>query len=130
MQWSAAPNAGFSTGKPWLPIPDDYRDVNVETQRAHPKSMLALHKALIALRRAEPALQVGRLELVETADEVLSYIREDRFLVLLNMGSNALRVPLSRPGTLVLSTHLDRAEERVAGTLQLRPDEGVVLRLE
>ena len=76
--------------------------VNVETQRDDPKSMLALHKALIALRRAEPALQVGRLELVETADEVLAYMREDRFLVLLNLGSTAAaraRFPVPAPSS-------------------------------
>jgi alpha-glucosidase len=92
--------------------------------------MLALHKALIALRRDEPALQLGRLELLETPPQALAYIREDRFLVALNIGSKEKRMTLPRPAAIVLSTHLDRAGERVAGTLHLRPDEGVVLRLD
>ena len=130
MQWSAAPHAGFTTGTPWLPLSSDYKDVNVARQREAPGSMFALHKALIALRRAEPALQLGKLDLVETAGEVLAYVREDRFLILLNLSNTRQHVGVPRPGALVLSTHLDRAEERVAGTLQLRPDEGVIVRLE
>src|SRR4051812_22270741 len=54
MQWSAAPGAGFTTGPPWLPVAAGYRETNVETQRCAPASMLALHRRLIALRRAEP----------------------------------------------------------------------------
>jgi alpha-glucosidase len=129
MQWSAAANAGFSTGRPWLPLAGDYEDVNVAAQQADPKSMLALHKALIALRRAEPALQLGKLELVETSGNVLAYMREDRLLVALNIGSRDERMALPRAGAIVLSSHLDRSGERVAAALHLRPDEGVVLRL-
>ena len=134
MQWSGEPNAGFTTGKPWLPLGSEYRRVNVAVQREDPRSVLALHKALIKLRRAEPALQLGRLQLLEPAGDVLAdvltYLREDRFLIALNIGSTPQRIGLPRAGAIVLSTHLDRAEERVAGTLQLRPDEGVVVRLE
>ena len=36
MQWSAAPNAGFTAGTPWLPVAADYRETNVETQRRDP----------------------------------------------------------------------------------------------
>jgi alpha-glucosidase len=129
MQWSAAPGAGFTTGTPWLPLSTNYVDVNVAAQRADGRSMLALHKALIALRRAEPALQLGRLELVETAADVLAYTREDRFLIALNATGTSRRIELPRPGAIALSTHLDRAGERVAGALALRPDEGLIVRL-
>ena len=37
MQWSAAPNAGFSTGKPWLPLPWRLQDVNVEDAARGPE---------------------------------------------------------------------------------------------
>ncbi len=37
----------------------DYRAVNVEAQRADDRSMLSLYRALIALRRREPALSIG-----------------------------------------------------------------------
>lgn len=130
MQWSAAHNAGFTTGKPWLPLSPDYATQNVFVEKRDPKSMLRLHQALIALRRAEPALQVGKLDLVETGDDVLAYVREDRHLVVLNLTGASREFGVKRSGDIVLSTHLDRAGERVAGTLELRPDEGVVVRLQ
>ncbi len=45
MQWDATPNAGFTTGGPWLPVAEDYATVNVATQRDDPRSMLSLYAA-------------------------------------------------------------------------------------
>lgn len=137
MQWSAGDHAGFTRGEPWLPIGADYREVNVAAQRDDPKSMLALCSRLIALRRGEPALEVGRFEPMKTDSDVLAYIRRSRkdesdFLVALNLGPRRHVVPLpasARGGTVSLSTHLDRLDEPVADTLELRPDEGVIVRL-
>jgi alpha-glucosidase len=137
MQWSPAENAGFTSGDPWLPIAQDYPRNNVEGERDDPHSMLALYGRLIALRRGESALEVGRLEPVEAEGDVLAYIRRGRkgesgFLIALNLGDRPhvlkRRGPLE-PGTLALSTHLDRAGEHVADELGLRPDEGVIVRL-
>jgi alpha-glucosidase len=137
MQWSAQENAGFTTGDPWLPIANDYREVNVEAARDDPHSMLTLYRNLIAVRRGEPALEVGRFEPVEAEGDVLAYIRRGRgsesgFLIALNLGPDPQ--VLHRPtdaadGTIALSTHLDRAGERVEAALQLRADEGVLVRL-
>ena len=95
--------------------------------------MLALHRRLIALRRAEPALAVGSYAPVEAEGDVLAYTRAEdgrRFLIVLNLGhlsqtfvSDGIR------GRLKLSTHLDRDDERVAGPLELRGDEGVAVEL-
>ena len=30
MQWNDNINAGFTTGKPWIDIPSNYRNINVE----------------------------------------------------------------------------------------------------
>jgi alpha-glucosidase len=132
MQWSAAPQAGFTSGQPWLPVSSDHEIVNVAAQRQDPKSMLALYTRLIALRQAEPALQTGSLRIPGTKEvfaDVLIYVRGDSFLMALNLGGRPQRVQLPRGGTIVLSTHLDRGEEGVGDTLELRPDEGLMLRL-
>jgi alpha-glucosidase len=137
MQWNAALHAGFSVAEPWLPIAEDYAQANVEAQRNDPRSMLSLYKSLLGLRRGEPALEVGRLEPVHAQGDVLAYVRrgrkgEDDFLVALNLGPHPHVLPraASAPsGTIALSTHLDRGGERLAGDLQLRADEGVVVRL-
>ncbi|HEX2090794.1 MAG TPA: alpha-amylase family glycosyl hydrolase, partial [Longimicrobiaceae bacterium] len=89
LQWSAAPNAGFTTGEPWLPVADDFREVNVEAQRGDPGSLLRLYHRLIELRRAEPALHSGAWEPVDARGDVLAYVRSGggrRFLVALNLG--------------------------------------------
>jgi alpha-glucosidase len=132
MQWSGAPHAGFSTAQPWLPVAADYRERNVETQRCDPSSMLALHQRLIALRRAEPALSVGSYAPVDADGDVLAYLREhegSRFLVALNLGPSPVSLPVDLTGESVLSTDPDRRPSPVRGHVELRGDEGVVIRV-
>ncbi len=134
MQWTPGPNAGFSSGSPWLPVAHDHARVNVEIERDDPLSVLALYKRLIELRRGEPALEVGRFEAVEADGDVLAFTRRARsgesdFLVALNLGSTAQVLQRLTGGRIALSTHLDRAGDEVTGALQLRPDEGVIVRL-
>jgi alpha-glucosidase len=134
MQWTPGPNAGFSTpeAEPWLPIPDDYRTLNVAAEREDPASTLSLYRRLLALRRAEPALALGAYELVGAEGDLLAYARDwdgRRFLVALNLGHDSLTLEhRALEGCVALSTHPDREGERVSGALELRGDEGVVIR--
>jgi len=135
MQWSSAKNAGFTTGEPWLPIAEDYENVNVEAERDDPASMLTLYSHLIKIRRGESALEVGQFEPMEAAGDLLIYVRRDResaFLIALNLGlqPQVINFPdRGTEGTIALSTHLDRAGERVKGNFNLRPEEGLLVRL-
>lgn len=90
MQWSAAPNAGFTTGAPWLPVHPNAPAVNVARQQAEKGSMLAWYRRLLQLRRTDPALRGGRyLPLDSGNPDVVAYARVARsgegMLVLLNM---------------------------------------------
>src|SRR5262249_48977825 len=132
MQWDAGPNAGFSTGTPWLPIADDYQAVNVAAERDGPRSMLALYRRLIALRRGNGALENGGYVPVPASGDVLAYVREGagrRFLVALNLGQQKQTLDTSAlgRGRIALSTQLDRQDEEVAGAIALRGDEGVIV---
>jgi alpha-glucosidase len=133
MQWDETANAGFTTGKPWLPLADDHRTNNVSTGREDPTSMLILHRRLLALRRAEPALAVGSYAPVVADNDMLAYAREKdgrRFLMVLNLGHRSRTFTSEEiNGRLALSTHLDRDGERVAGAHELRGDEGVIVEL-
>jgi alpha-glucosidase len=96
--------------------------------------MLALYRSLIALRRREPALELGRYQPLLAGGDVLAYRRRARqnepsFVVALNLGSRQQRLALARGGTVALSTHLDRANESAGNVLKLRPDEGLIVRL-
>jgi alpha-glucosidase len=77
MPWSAGPGAGFTTGRPWLPLGPDAMTRNVDAQRADPGSVLALYRRLIALRAGSQALQVGELRLAsDQVGDVVSYVRQ------------------------------------------------------
>ena len=78
MQWDGSPEAGFTkSDKPWLPVPDSYKTVNVAEEEHDDHSMLNWYKQLIRLRRDNAALHSGKLTLLNTSDEhVLSWVRQ------------------------------------------------------
>jgi alpha-glucosidase len=132
MQWSAEESAGFTQGKPWLPVADDFKTNNVEALRDQPTSILNLYRRLIELRRAEPALSVGEFAALPAGEDLIAYIRkagERRFLVVLNLGSRERRFNISNleaQALLTLSTHLDRNRRELGAEIRLRADEGVI----
>ena len=77
MQWTPGPQAGFSTNPhTWLPVADDYKTVNVQTESADPNSLLRWYEKLIALRRSNVALRDGSMTMINKDDSnVLSYVR-------------------------------------------------------
>jgi alpha-glucosidase len=133
MQWDDRLNAGFTIGTPWLPVAADYAAVNVAAERCDPTSVLMLYRRLMALRREMPALSVGTYEPIIASGDVLAYVRAyagQRLLVMLNLGSQPQQLELSSAplqGWIALSTHLDRAGERVGGAISLRADEGAII---
>ncbi|MGQ9576558.1 MAG: alpha-amylase family glycosyl hydrolase [Thermoguttaceae bacterium] len=137
MQWDAGPQAGFTAGVPWLPIAEDYQEVNVASQQADARSLLWLYRRLIQLRSAEPALWGGQYVPVDSPEQdVVTYLRRNggkRFLVAVNFASQPRRLGLEAAyarGRIVLSTHLDRPHEAFNRRLDLRGDEGVVAELQ
>lgn len=78
MQWDGSPEAGFTkSDKPWLPVPDSYKTVNVEEEVRNDDSLLNWYKQLIRLRRENPALHSGKLTMLNTNDaNVLSWMRQ------------------------------------------------------
>jgi alpha-glucosidase len=135
MQWDAGRNAGFSSAEPWLPLADDAAQENVEILGADGRSMLNLYRALIALRKDTPALIAGSYVPVVTSGDLLAYRREYQsgaFLVVLNLGAEPVSIAtdaIAHAGTILLSTGMDRNGETVSGDLDLRGDEGLVIRL-
>src|SRR5438093_4820038 len=75
MQWTAGAQAGFSSAEmTWLPIPSDYKARNVAAESGDSASLLNYYKALIRLRKENPALRDGDFVLVnETDKNVLSW---------------------------------------------------------
>jgi alpha-glucosidase len=129
MAWTAEPHGGFSVADPWLPL-HDTRQCNVAAQQSDSGSMLMLTRALIALRRQEPALSIGAYGLIEARGDVLVYERHHRgrrLAVLLNFADSTVYTPLAGAGTRLLSTHPGPASEHAGPLVRLRPREGIVL---
>ena len=123
MAWDASANGGFTSGEPWLPLHAEWPTRNVAVQRGDPLSMLALHRRLLALRRAEEALAIGDIKLLDAPAGVLAYERgygDRRVRILLNLTAENRTVRWQ--GTPRLST-LDGGPEPG----MLRADEGIVI---
>lgn len=76
MQWDASQNAGFSKGKPWLPLNPDFPQRNVLLQQSKPDSLLNFYRSLLAIRRQVPALQFGEfIPLTDQPHHGLAYLR-------------------------------------------------------
>ncbi len=134
MLWDTTANAGFTSpgAKPWLPLVDDPESFAVTSEDGDPHSMLTLYRRLLTLRRATPALHSGSVSDVSCEDGVLSYIRfegETRLQILLNLTGEA-RPAHALAGRLLLNSYLDRNRTTTGGTLRLRANEGVILRLD
>jgi alpha-glucosidase len=98
--WTSDRSHGWA-GTPWLPWPPEADGRDPETLRRDPSSTLNLHRRLIALRRATPALRSGDQEVVDVHDDVLAVRRgtadgseTDERLVLVNTVTEAREVAL------------------------------------
>jgi alpha-amylase len=94
MHWRRGPAAGFTSGVPWEPLQPDSMTANVETEESDPNSLLTLHRRLIHLRAANPALGAGELVPLMTSNEaVAAYLRREGervVLVVANLGATAV----------------------------------------
>ena len=92
---ASAPNAGFSTVEPWLPVDPRHLALAVDAQEADPTSILHAARRIIALRQAHPALRTGGLE-IESAGDLLVFRRferaegGERLLCVFNLGFTAV----------------------------------------
>ncbi|OYQ31782.1 alpha-glucosidase [Niveispirillum lacus] len=76
MPWvKDAPHAGFSTGRPWLPVDPRHLPLAVDVQAQDPASTLSVTRRLLARRRSEPALRWGEIRFRPPADPVLAFER-------------------------------------------------------
>ncbi|HEX8413824.1 MAG TPA: alpha-amylase family glycosyl hydrolase, partial [Sphingomicrobium sp.] len=136
MQWNAGPGAGFTKGKPWLPINPNQIGVNVETQGADPGSVLEHYRRVLTLRRTTPALVYGDYRDVDPQNpQVFVYTRTlgaDRFLVVINFAARPTRYAIPAgltPHTVATTTRAGEAQPSADGTLALEPWEATVFRL-
>ena len=88
MPWSDRAQAGFSSAKPWLPVPAAHIARNVAAQSANPASVLNAARAFLHWRKSQPALVEGAIRFLDAPAQVLAFVREhdgQRLLVAFNL---------------------------------------------
>jgi alpha-glucosidase len=89
MQWDATPNAGFTTGKPWLGVPPSAKSYNVEAESKDQNSIFNTYKKLLALRKTNQALRDGeQITINENDPNFFAFVRKSgdtAVVVALNM---------------------------------------------
>ena len=115
MQWKDAPQAGFTSGTPWLKVNDNYPVINVEKEEGQPDSVLHYYRKLIALRKSGEYRELftyGKFEpAYENADHVMAYYRilqGRRVLVAANFGTDTIELDWKVPAKKVLLSNKKR----------------------
>ena len=124
MQWNDSPNAGFTTGTPWLSVNGNYPRINVAEQENAPNSVLAYYRQLIAFRNGSEILQAGDFSELYRKDGVYAYRRSlnvESLIVVISLSTKERPNPVS--GTVVLSNY-GRQESPAC----LSPYEALILR--
>ena len=113
MQWTAGEHAGFTSGKPWLPVNPNYRQINAEQALGDPNSVFHYYKKLIALRKTYPVFRDGEFTLLCPEDaQVFAYRRDtqdEHLLVVCNFSAEeaALDYPADFDGAQALITNYE-----------------------
>ena len=124
MQWSAAPNGGFSHAAPWLSVNGKYKQINVENQISDKSSVLSYYRQMIALRSGSAVLKEGSFQELYRHGGVYAYERrlgKETLTVIINLTAKKKACPLC--GRALISNY---GKKIVGGTLA--PYEAAVIR--
>lgn len=138
MQWSGQPNAGFTSGNPWIKVNPNYTKINVRSQEDDPNSILNFYRELLAMRKLHPTLVYGHYQCIHAEDpNVFAYWRWDythTYLCLLNMSDYPQPFTIddqfgAEKLTPVISNTEDLPERKSDKTFRLLPWQAVLYRL-
>ena len=138
VQWDSSPNAGFTTGQPWIDVHDDYKEWNAANQTNASDSVYSYWGRVLQLRKSMKDVFVyGNFKLVDPDHEqVFAYARvfddSNRALVVSNFSekSSSWTIPSNKTSLgapILLHSYIDAPKVDVEkGTVELRPFESVV----
>ena len=135
MQWSEEANAGFTTGRPWLTINENYKEINVDKALSDKNSIFYHYKKLIELRKDNEVIIYGDYTLLDPEDKnIYAYTRElngDKILVVCNFyGENIefnYREEFDNEPIILISNYGDSSID--IKSLKLRPYEAIMFRI-
>lgn len=135
MQWSSEGNAGFTTGKPWLKVNPNYKDINVEDQLSDESSVLRYYQKLIALRKSTDYSEVFTygtfIPRFTELDNIYSYSRRldnKEVLVVANYSREKITIDLEEVNGVVILSNTDRTGN-IEGRLELSSCEVMVIEI-
>lgn len=135
MQWDDSPNAGFTTGTPWIMVNPNYKEINAKEQLAREDSVFHYYQKLIRLRRGYEIIVYGDYELLLPEDpDLYVYTRKlkgEKLLVICNFREEEKECPLPEGWEPEEMERLigNYEETKQAELLKLRPYEAVVYRM-
>lgn len=95
VQWNAEENAGFTTGKPWFNICDNYKEVNVEAAENDPDSILHFYRKLIKFKKENKVAIYGKYkEYYPNSSSLYVYERvlnNEKLLVICSFKENSVK---------------------------------------
>ncbi|XP_021925052.1 maltase 2-like isoform X2 [Zootermopsis nevadensis] len=89
-QWDNSTSAGFSSNETtWLPVNENYKELNLEVQKTAAKSHYKVYKQITELRKTR-TIQLGGCQVAALSENVLAFTRtlesEDTYVVVINLG--------------------------------------------
>ena len=99
MQWTDEENAGFTTGKSWMPINENYQTINAKAAMQDTDSVFYYYRRLINLRKGYDVFRDGYFNLIDPDHEkIFAYTRDtDHAHMLVVCNFTAEEVPFARP---------------------------------
>ena len=90
-------NGGFSTAKPWLPVPAEHLGRALSAQEADPSALLHFYRAAIAFRADHPVFRSGEIADLTATDGLLTFTRDgagERVWVAVNLTDHPVDTPV------------------------------------
>lgn len=131
MQWDSSANDGFTTGTPWIEVPEYGKHITAESQINDETSIFSFYKKLIYLRKEYKIISDGEISFDESPEEIISYERKlgDKVLkVVGNLSENETDYSWSDEGYDRLIGNYDSAVNSSNGQIKLRPYEFAVFK--
>ena len=96
VQWDDTENAGFSTGKPWMRVNDNYKEINVASQVNDPNSLFSFWKQSLKIRKEYKDLLIyGSFKILDNENQkIFTYVKEaagQKAYIVLNFTSESLK---------------------------------------
>jgi len=77
VQWNKGPQAGFTTGQPWIDVNSNFHNINVDDDRADPDGIFAFYQKLIAIRETLTVITEGDFALLDPEHpQIFAYQRK------------------------------------------------------